>query len=57
MTICLFVINAGIDQNENDNKNENEDECEEMSAPVPCMLANGQNALLVNLGKRTTIVA
>ena len=57
MTICLFVINAGINQNENDNKNENEDECDEMSAPVPCMLANGQNALLVNLGKLTTIVA
>ena len=42
-------MNAGI--------NDNEDECEQISAPVPCMLAYGQNALLVNLGKLTVSVA
>ena len=51
MIVCLFMINAGI------NKNDNEDECEQISAPVPCMLANGQNVLLANLGKLTVSVA
>ena len=48
------MINTGTNDT---NGNENENDREQISAPVPCMLANGQNALLVNLGKLTVSVA